>query len=187
MPIGGMQNRLRRIPRPSRRLGHRRGNFQATDNVPGLSRNPFSMGVQARERPPPFQVPAPRRNPRRVLGELVQATAGKWITHPPTRCPNGHRHGPGDVLVSHQACLGHGGGHTTWTCRTCDQMVYGPPVNTHCTCLDGQRQCGSPPPRAQAEVLPNGPLSKIPTDGGPIQFVLRRLGLAASSTSSPPI
>ena len=34
MPIGGMQNRLRRIPRPSRR-----GNFQATDNVPCLSRN----------------------------------------------------------------------------------------------------------------------------------------------------
>jgi hypothetical protein len=26
-----------------------------------------------------------------VLGELVQTTAGKWITHPPTRCPNGIR------------------------------------------------------------------------------------------------
>ena len=27
-----------------------------------------------------------------------------------------------DRLVDgHQACLGHGGGHTTWTCRTCDQ------------------------------------------------------------------
>jgi hypothetical protein len=25
-----------------------------------------------------------------VLGELVQTTAGKWITHPPTRCPYGH-------------------------------------------------------------------------------------------------
>lgn len=45
--------------------------------------------------------------------------------------------GPGEVLVGHQACLGHGGGHTTWTCRTCDQTVYGPPLNTHCTCLDG--------------------------------------------------
>ena len=41
------------------------------------------------------------------------------------------------VLVGHQACLGHGGGHTTWTCRTCDQTVYGPPLNTHCTALDG--------------------------------------------------
>jgi len=30
-----------------------------------------------------------------VLGELVQTTAGKWITHPPTRCPNGHALGPG--------------------------------------------------------------------------------------------
>ena len=40
------------------------------------------------------------------LCELVQTTAGKWITHPPTRCPNGHRLGPNDVLVGHQACLG---------------------------------------------------------------------------------
>ena len=32
--------------------------------------------------------------------------------------------GPNEVLVGHQACLGHGGGHTTWTCRTCDQTVY---------------------------------------------------------------
>ena len=58
-----------------------------------------------------------------MLGELLQTTAGKWITHPPTHCPNGHRLGPGQVLVGHQACLGHGGGHTTWTCRTCDQTV----------------------------------------------------------------
>ena len=50
-----------------------------------------------------------------VLGDLVQTTAGKWITHPPTRCPNGHPLGPNQVLVGHVACLGHGGGHTTWT------------------------------------------------------------------------
>ncbi len=64
------------------------------------------------------------------LADLVQTTVGKWITHPPSRCPIGHRLGPGEVLVGHQACLGHGGGHTTWTCRTCDQTVYGPPLNT---------------------------------------------------------
>ena len=34
-----------------------------------------------------------------VLGELAQTTAGKWIAHPPTRCPNGHSLGPGEVLV----------------------------------------------------------------------------------------
>jgi hypothetical protein len=34
-----------------------------------------------------------------VLGELVQTTAGKWITHPPTRCPNGHTLGPNQILV----------------------------------------------------------------------------------------
>ena len=55
-----------------------------------------------------------------VLSELVQTTAGKWITHPPTRCPNGHSLGPGEVLLGHQVCLVHGGGHTTWSCRTCD-------------------------------------------------------------------
>jgi hypothetical protein len=70
-------------------------------------------------------------------GELVQTTAGEWIIHPPTRCPNGHTLGPQQVLVGHQACLGHGGGHTTWTCRTCDQTVYGPPLNTHCLVMDG--------------------------------------------------
>jgi len=52
-----------------------------------------------------------------VLGELVQTTDGKWITHPPTRCPNGHALGPNQVLVGHVACLGHGGGgHTSWHC-----------------------------------------------------------------------
>jgi hypothetical protein len=43
-----------------------------------------------------------------MLGELVQTTDGKWIIHPPTRCPNGHRLGPGAALVGYQACLGHG-------------------------------------------------------------------------------
>ena len=72
-----------------------------------------------------------------MLGELVPTTAGKWIIHPTTRCPNGHTLGPNHVLVGHQACLGHGGGHTTWTCRTCGATVYGPPLNSHCTTLDG--------------------------------------------------
>ena len=40
-----------------------------------------------------------------MSGELVQTMAGKWITHPPSRCPNGHTLGPGEVLVGHQACL----------------------------------------------------------------------------------
>jgi hypothetical protein len=74
---------------------------------------------------------------RAVLGDLVQTTDGKWMTRPPTRCPNGHALGPGEVPVGHHACLGHGGGHTTWTCRTCDETVYGPMLNTHCTTLDG--------------------------------------------------
>jgi len=63
---------------------------------------------------------------RRLRG----ATAAR-ATHPPPRCPNGHTFGPNQVLVGHQACLGHGGGHTTWTRRTSDQTVYGPPLNAH--------------------------------------------------------
>ncbi|HEY6648736.1 MAG TPA: hypothetical protein VI217_16760, partial [Mycobacterium sp.] len=72
-----------------------------------------------------------------MLGELVQTTAAKWIIHPPTRCPNCHSFGADQVLVGHQACLGHGGGHTTWTCRQRDATVFGPPMNTHCSVLDG--------------------------------------------------
>ena len=64
-----------------------------------------------------------------MLGELVQTTDGKWMTRLPARCPHGHTLGAGQVLMGHQACLGHGGGHTTWTCCTCDQTVSGPPLN----------------------------------------------------------
>jgi hypothetical protein len=71
------------------------------------------------------------------IGDLIHTTAGTWITRPPTRCPNGHQLGAGRCLVGYQACLGHGGGHTTWTCRTCEAIVYGPPMNTHCTALEG--------------------------------------------------
>src|SRR5262245_61558629 len=59
-----------------------------------------------------------------MLGELVQT--------------NGHHLGPNQVLVGHVACLGHGGGgHTSWHCRTCDAVNYGPPRNTYCTALEG--------------------------------------------------
>jgi hypothetical protein len=49
----------------------------------------------------PSNVPDPTRSPSQALWYtgygtptrqdlLVQTTAGKWITHPPARCPNGH-------------------------------------------------------------------------------------------------
>jgi hypothetical protein len=66
------------------------------------------------------------------VGDLVQTTAGTWITLPPRRCSNDHGLGPGRVLVGHVACMGHGGGHTTWTCQECDDTVYGPALNEHC-------------------------------------------------------
>ena len=73
-----------------------------------------------------------------MLGDLIQTTDGKWITGPPCRCPNGYLLSPKQVLVGHVVCLGYGGGgHTSWHCRTCDAVGYGPPLNTHCSALDG--------------------------------------------------
>jgi hypothetical protein len=47
------------------------------------------------------------------------------------------------VLVGHQACLGHGGGHTTWTCRTCDETVYGAAHRgTNCTNVEASQNYG---------------------------------------------
>jgi hypothetical protein len=53
--------------------------------------------------------------------------AWTWVVNVPS----------GGMGPGHQACLGYGGGHTTWTCRTCDETVYGPPLGTHCRTLDG--------------------------------------------------
>ena len=59
-----------------------------------------------------------------MLGELVQTPDGKWMTRPPTRCPNGHLLGPNQVLVGHVACLGHGGGgHVDGDGRRADYQV----------------------------------------------------------------
>ena len=52
-------------------------------------------------------------------------------------CSNGHLFGPNQVLVGYGACLGHGGRHTSWHWRTCDPVVYAPPLNIHCTALEG--------------------------------------------------
>jgi hypothetical protein len=70
------------------------------------------------------------------VGDLVQTTAGAWFARR-NAAPTGTRSAPNQMLVGHQACLGHGGGHTTWMCLLCDATVYGPPLNTHCTTLDG--------------------------------------------------
>ncbi|MDT5098135.1 MAG: hypothetical protein QOC76_1872 [Mycobacterium sp.] len=97
----------------------------------------------------------------------------EWITQPPRRCPNGHTLGPNRVLVGQQARLGHGGGHTAWTCRTCDQTVYGLPLNTQCTCLDG----------AARVRISN--VNLIDTGGGPISVTRRTRNLVGACRSSP--
>lgn len=70
-------------------------------------------------------------------GDLAQDSRGRWITVAPTRCPNWHELGPGRVLVGHLACTTHDGGHTTWACRECDAVVYGPPVDPVCSVING--------------------------------------------------
>jgi len=39
-----------------------------------------------------------------MVGELVQTTAGKCITHPPTRCLNGHALRPDRTLLRTVSC-----------------------------------------------------------------------------------
>jgi hypothetical protein len=72
-----------------------------------------------------------------VLGGLVQTTAGKWITHPPSRCPTGILLGRIKSSLACRLLRTLRRSHTSWHCRTCDAVVYGPPLNTHCTTLDG--------------------------------------------------
>jgi hypothetical protein len=76
--------------------------------------------------------------PAAAIGDLgVRSTNGQWMVLAPERYPNGHTLGANRSLVGHQACLGHGGGHTTWTCRQCDTVVYGAPQGSHCAMLSG--------------------------------------------------
>ena len=58
-----------------------------------------------------------------VLGELVQTTTGKWITHPHDVLPERtHASDAGQVHSRFtKPASGTAGGHTTWTCRTCNQ------------------------------------------------------------------
>jgi hypothetical protein len=65
-----------------------------------------------------------------MLGELVQTTNGKWITHPPTRCPNGHTLGAGQVLVGHQPCLA-AARYTVWSHVRHVHVVWPPPWPRH--------------------------------------------------------
>jgi hypothetical protein len=85
----------------------------------------------------PWRLGVPTDYRQAMIGDLVQTRGGRWIDQAPTHCPVGHRLGPNRVLVGHTACAGHGGGHLTWMCRTCDQTVYGLPLNTHCAVLTG--------------------------------------------------
>ena len=85
--------------------------------------------------------------------ELSASSNHAWeVDHPPTDDAPTAPHGPNQVLVGHRACLGHGGGHTTWTC-TCNETASGPPLNTHCTALEGPAAVRISNARALADEL----------------------------------
>jgi hypothetical protein len=73
-----------------------------------------------------------------AAGDLVRRSS-KWLTEPPSHCPNGHQLGRQRVLVGHTDCTGHGGGggHTVWHRIECDAITYGPPLAPHCSITVG--------------------------------------------------
>ena len=81
-----------------------------------------------------------------MLGELVQTTAGKWITHPPTRCPNGHQLGPGRCSSVTKPASGMAAGtppgpaeHATNRVRAAAQHALHD-TRRACKCADLQRR-----------------------------------------------
>jgi len=50
----------------------------------------------------------------------------EWVETEPESCSNGHLWGkPFTMLRGHIACREHGG-HRTWTCRTCGELILDP-------------------------------------------------------------
>jgi hypothetical protein len=71
-------------------------------------------------------IPEPRSNSLDKVAGSAGPNYTRALDYPP-RCTNGTASGR-EKLVGHKACLGHGGDDTTWTCRTGDQTMYGPPA-----------------------------------------------------------
>ncbi|MFD4457720.1 hypothetical protein [Nocardia sp. NPDC058480] len=63
-------------------------------------------------------------------GRLYRTRRG-WVEPEPAACPNGHRLGPGRVLVGKIACAAVGL-HRTHACRTCDAVIMWPPLTDAC-------------------------------------------------------
>lgn len=78
------------------------------------------------------------------VGELVQATDGRWIVYPPKQCGCGHRLEPGKMTVGFQPCGGEDpGGHLSWCCGDCNTPIYAPPIGEVCLVLHGPAQVRS--------------------------------------------
>src|SRR6476620_1867153 len=80
---------------------------------------------------------------------------GRDLDHPPAdslpqRAPARPQPGP---RWSCRLCRTRGGGRTSWHCRTCDAVLYGPPLNTHRTALEGPAAVRISNARALADEL----------------------------------
>ncbi|TDP29850.1 hypothetical protein [Nocardia ignorata] len=65
--------------------------------------------------------------------DRLYAVRGGWARPSPVACPAGHPLGPGQVLVGTLACLATPDGlHRTWACRSCDTVIYWPPITDKC-------------------------------------------------------
>jgi hypothetical protein len=64
-----------------------------------------------------------------MIGDL-ERRGSKWVLVAPTHCGNGHLL-RGNVSLGTTPC-DCGTRHTDWYCRTCGDVVYGPPLGDTC-------------------------------------------------------
>ena len=90
-----------------------------------------------------------RRFPRPPWGLCCVGRVGSYdgreMDHPPTDAlPQRTPARPRPSSRRSSACLGHGGGHTTWHCRTCDRRCTGRRSTATARRWTGPRRCGCP-------------------------------------------
>ncbi|NEW42510.1 hypothetical protein [Nocardia cyriacigeorgica] len=62
---------------------------------------------------------------------LYEDDRERWEAPAPVACPAGHELIAGHVLVGHRPCT-CGRGHRTYCCRTCQAMIFWPPIGPDC-------------------------------------------------------
>ena len=76
------------LPQPKKLIDHNADSQQHQQRHDDGGTHPFIIPAQG---PETIRLAKGGHRLLVVLGDLVQTTTGRWITHPPTDCPNGHR------------------------------------------------------------------------------------------------